>query len=146
MSGNKATVKSARQERVPLGTARRRLQVDGRPGYRRRWINDTGERLTNALEGGYTFVAKDDAEFKDKDITNKNDSINDAVCKPVNPRTDDTKGYLMEIPVTTYNKDQKEKQRAIDKTEDGLRVGADAHGRPGQDGRYVPAGGIKIER
>jgi len=140
MSGKKAE----RKKRVPLGVPRQRLQVEGRKGYKRRWINDVEGRVDRAIEGSYSLVQRDDVEFKDKDVVNRNESLNNSVCKTVNK--DGTKAYLMEIPITLYNSDQVEKQGEIDKTEDALRVGVDAHGKPGADGRYVPKGGIKIQR
>ena len=144
MSGKtKAVKKAIRKKRVPLGVPRQKLQFEGRPGYKRRVISDIKNRLNDALDGGYTFVAKDDAEFKDSDAANRNESINNAVARTVN--SDGTKGYLMEIPITLYNADQAAKQESIDKTEDAIRLGGDSQGgRPGVDGRYVPKDGIKI--
>ena len=144
MSGkNQATKKAERKKRVPLGVPRQKLAVEGRPGYKRRWINDEGGRLDAALEGSYKLVAKDGVEFKDKDAFNRNESVNNAVSKTVN--SDGTKAYLMEIPITLYNQDQAKKQESIDKTEGAIRQGGDSQGgQDGRDGRYIPREGIKI--
>lgn len=132
-----------RKKRVPLGVPRLKMAVGGREGYHRRWINDDAGRLSNAIEGGYNFVPREDAEFKDEDVNNQNASINNATCKTVN--SDGKKAYLMEISNSFYESDQLAKAENIDKTEDGLRIGADVHGKPGTDGRYVPEEGIKID-
>lgn len=131
-----------RKKRVPLGVPRLKLAMTCRAGYRRRWINDAGDRLNQALEGGYSLVPKDEAEYVEDDTANRNDSLNNAICKTVN--SDGTKAYLMEIPTSLYNKDQLAKAAHIDETEEGLRRGADTHGQPGSDGRYIPREGIKI--
>ena len=143
MSGKKTTAKKAdRKKRIPFGVPHRKLAFTGRQGYKRRVINDVGDRINRALEGGYTLVEKEGAKFLDPDTSNRNDSLNNSVSKTVN--SDGTKGYLMEIPIAYYAADQKAKQDRINQTEDALRVGADAHGKPGKQGRYVPKEGIKI--
>lgn len=138
MNGKKAD----RKKRIPLGVPRQRLAVSSRSGYKRRWINDRDGRINRAIEGGYQLVAKEGAEFKDKDTANRNDSIDNSMSKIVN--SDGTKAYLMEIPIVHFTADQKEKQKMIDKTEDALRQGEDSHGKPGVGGRYIPREGIKI--
>ncbi len=61
--------------RVPLGAPRLRLAVEGRPGYKRRWVNDVGGRIEQAVEGGYSLVGRDGTEFKEADAANRNSSI-----------------------------------------------------------------------
>ena len=139
-----ANKKAERKKRTPLGVPRQKLAVTGRQGYKRRWINDRDGRIQQALEGDYQFVAKDGAEFKDKDAATRNESINDAVSRTVDP--DGTKAYLMEIPTAYYNADQAEKQKVIDEQENAIFNGEDSHGKPGRDGRYIPREGIKIQR
>lgn len=132
------------EKRVPLGVPRLRLDVKKKPGYKRRWINDRGDRIAQALEGGYRLVGKDDTEFTDEDTANRNDALNNAMSKIVN--SDGTKAYLMEIPIPWYVEDQKKKMELVDATENGLRQGMDEHGAPGRDGRYIPEEGIKISK
>jgi hypothetical protein len=128
---------NSRKKRVPLGVPRARLAVNERDGYVRRWINDRDDRISRAQQGGYNFVKASDAEFVDSDICNS-----DAVCKVVN--SDGTKAYLMEISKEYYEEDRLEKKKAIDLTEEALKVGVDNHGAPGRDGRYIPRECIKI--
>ena len=118
------------------------MAVSGRPGFKRRWVNDKGDRISQAIEGGYNFSARDGTDFIEEDVANRNDSLNNAISKPVN--SGEMKAYLMEIPTALYMKDQKVKADNINGTEEGLRRGADTHGQPGVDGRYIPREGIKI--
>ena len=131
-----------RKKRVPLGVPRLKMAVSKRPGFKRRWVNDIGDRLNQAMDGGYNLVPRDGAEFTEEDVANRNDSLNNAVSKPVN--SGEIKAFLMEIPTALYTADQKVKADNINGTEDGLRRGADTHGKPGADGRYIPREGIKI--
>ena len=131
-----------RKKRVPLGVPRLKMAVSDRLGFKRRWVNDKGNRINEALEGGYSLVPRDGAEYTEEDVNNRNDSLNNAMSKPVN--SGESKAYLMEIPTALYNADQKVKADNINETEDGLRRGADTHGQPGSDGRYIPREGIKI--
>ena len=142
MNGNKG--KAERKERTPLGVPRQRLAMTGRKGYKRRWVNDREGRIARALAGDYQFVPKDGAKFKDKDEANRNESINNAMCKTVD--SDGTKAYLMEIPSIFYNADQAEKQKAINEQENAILHGEDTHGKVGADGRYIPREGMKIKR
>ena len=118
------------------------MAVSSRPGFERRWVNDKGDRLNQAMAGGYNLVARDGAEFTETDAANRNDAVNNAISKPVN--SGELKAYLMEIPTALYKADQKVKADNINGTEEGLRRGADTHGQPGVDGRYIPREGIKI--
>jgi len=142
MNGKK---KAERKKRVPLGAPRRKLAFTGRQGFKRRVINDVGTRLDDAIAGGYQFVLKDGAEFKDADVINRNEAVNNCVCRTID-KTEGTKGYLMEIPIAYYNEDQAAKQKVIDEQEDAILNGEDSHGKTGADGRYVPRGGNTIKR
>ena len=43
-------------KRVPLGSAAPRLDTTQRPGYVRRWVNDSYGRIERAKKGGYNHV------------------------------------------------------------------------------------------
>ena len=136
-----------RKARVPLGVPRRKLSSDLRPGYVRRWINDAVGRLEEAQAGGYQFVQSAIVGDVPGDVTEQA-GIGLQVSRIVGK--DETGGpitaFLMEIPQEFYDEDQAEKNDVICKMENSLRRGADNHGAPGKDGRYVPKDGIKIER
>lgn len=122
-----------RQTRRPFGSHMQKLAYEARPGYHRHWFNEIPGRLDKALEAGYAFVL--DKEQK-------------RVARPVgvNEGGGSLMAYLMEIPEEWYKEDMKAEQDGIDDLEDNIRQGADAQGKPGSDGRYIPATGIKIQR
>lgn len=138
-----------RKERVPLGIPRMKLQAPSRPGYRRRWICDRPGRIEDAIRGGYQFVTKETLGGPDVpvDLTER-ESVDSRVSRVVGVHEDNRPmvAYLMEIPEELYEEDQARKQAKVDEKEAALRRGVDQHGAPGQDGRYVPSAGIKIER
>lgn len=50
--------KTDKPKRVAVGL-RKRASADARPGFQRRWVNDTEDRLGMFAEGGYTPVLDD---------------------------------------------------------------------------------------
>lgn len=117
-------------DRVPLGSAARRLSAPTREGYKRRWIDDRPGRIDRAKKGGWTHV---------------NDEMGRPECRiaSVGEGGGGLNTYLMEIPEEWWMADQAAKQRQQDATEaawkgNGLKPGEAV------DGRYVPDGAIKI--
>jgi len=127
------TIKVNRDTRKPFGSHQQKLAYEARSGYHRHWFNDTPGRLEKALEAGYTFVL---------------DRQQRKVSRPVGVSEGggSLMGYLMETPEEWYKEDMAAEQQRINELEDNIRQGEDAQGKPGQDGRYIPAQGIKLER
>lgn len=131
----------ARKERVPLGVPRAKLKTPQRPGYRRRWINDTPGRLQAAQEGGYTFVDDPDLRVGEDGGGDKPDSRVSRIVgraeggKPL-------RAFLMEIPSELYKKDQASKQAALDEVDRAIRKGSLVP--QGEEHRYVPESGKAI--
>jgi hypothetical protein len=142
-------VKKGRKDRVPLGVLRTKLRADQREGFVRRWINDKPGRLDDAANSGYNFVTDPDSEMKigDGNDVSQIAGIGTVVSRIVGVHEDGRpmRSYLMEIEKDLYDGDQVEKMTALNEREDGIRRGQDDQGRPGKDGRYVPATGIKID-
>jgi hypothetical protein len=115
----------------PFGALVQKLAYPPRSGYHQHWFNDDENRIGQAKEGGYEHV------------TSKNGT-------PVSRRVGTTKAggvlnaYLMEIPQEWYEEDMAAQQAEVDKREAGYKRGADDHGQPGIDGRYLPSRGITI--
>jgi len=142
-------VDKKRKERVPLGILRTKLRTDQREGFVRRWINDKPGRLDDAVKAGYEFVSDPNAELK---IGDGNDiaqvaGIGTVVSRTVGQHEDgrQMRAYLMEIENDLYQEDQSEKQGMLDEKEASIRRGQDGPGKPDQEGRYIPATGIKID-
>lgn len=112
-----------RQSRNVFGQHRQKLTYDGREGYHRHWFNDTGSRIGDAENGGYTKVLGKDG-------------------KPVSKIVGTAEGggpliaLLMEIPQEWYDEDMAEQQEAVDAREALLKRGK-LEEHP-DDRRYVP--------
>lgn len=114
---------SGRNTRVPLGVARSKLTVAGRPGFVRRWINDSEGRLQNAQDGGYQFVQNEVvAQIGDADIDNENRDMGARVSRVVN-QTTGQRAYLMEIQAEFYQEDQAAKVAKVEETDKRIRKG-----------------------
>ncbi len=131
-----------RSARVPLGVARSKLSVPGRPGYQRRWVNDTEGRIANAEAGGYEFVADEKLQVGQQDIDNVNRDLGARVSRVVD-KTTGQKAYLMEIKEEFYKEDQTAKVRKVEEVDRRIKSGK----LEAVDGGYVPddGRGIKIE-
>ena len=134
---------SGRSTRVPLGVARSKLTVAGRPGYVRRWINDYDGRLQNAQDGGYQFVQNDTIkQIGDADIDNENRDLGARVSRVVD-KTTGQRAYLMEIKEEFYQEDQRVKIAKVEETDRRIKKGKLEE----VEGAYIPdqGRGIQIE-
>lgn len=106
-----------RPKRTPLGQ-RNRLTFTGAqdPNYVYRVINDQGDRLQQALDGGYEFVASDE-KLGDNRVA-EGSALDSRVSKPVG---NGVRGFLMRIPKDFYAEDQKTKQHSIDEVEKAMK-------------------------
>lgn len=139
---NAAREESGRSTRVPLGVARSKLSVPARPGYVRRWVNDTEGRLLQAQQGGYQFATDQSLQIGSPDVDNENRDLGARVSRVVDKSTGQ-KAYLMEIKEEFYREDQAFKQKAVKEKDDLIK-----NGKLDDDAdRYVPekGRGISIE-
>jgi hypothetical protein len=114
---------AGRNQRVPLGVARSKLSVTGRPGYVRRWINDKDGRLEMAQQGGYTFVEDQTLQIGGgADIDSENRDLGARISRVVSQSTGQ-KAYLMEIQEDFYREDQKAKVRKVEEVDKRIRDG-----------------------
>lgn len=132
---------TGRNTRVPLGVARSKLTVAGRPGYVRRWVNDYDGRLQNALDGSYEFVQNDAVkQIGDADVDNENRDLGARVSRVVD-KTTGQRAYLMEIKEEFYKEDQKAKIAQVEETDRRIRKGKLEE----VEGGYVPDNGRGIQ-
>lgn len=126
-----------RAERIPLGVRKQKLNAEIRKGYVGRWVNDDGDRINQALQGGYTFVAKDNVA--------KSDDPGNRISRVVGSKASGgaLTAYLMEIPEEWYREDQLAKQGRIDDTEALIKRGSLVQ-KPGEDGAYTKS--VKFSR
>lgn len=131
-----------RGKRIPLGTARIKGEADKRPGFVRRWINDSGARIEQALQGGWEFVSTDP-------IAASSDP-GSRISQIAGTKEGGTPllRYLMEIREEWWAEDQAAKQEHNDALEAQIKRGELIGEAAGMDQsmRYIPKGGIRIER
>jgi len=84
------------------------LAASARPGYQRRWINDTPGRLQQAEAGGYSYVSED-PNAKSTDVGSRTSRV---VGKDESGQG--MRAYLMEIPRTgTWKTKLRSKSRSM---------------------------------
>ncbi len=146
--------KMDRKARIPLGTLRRKLSLSHDKeadmkarGVVPRWINDRGDRLREAMEGGYEFERDTSVAASIGDAPAGTDiSANGGTDTRIRRRVgEDGNGnpifaYLMSVPKDIFDEDFNEKMRQIDEQEKGMLHGKDKDGKP-IPGTYVPTTG-----
>lgn len=150
-----------RKARIPLGTQRRRLSLSHDKeeemkfrGVVPRWINDRGDRLSEAQVGGYSFETDSKTASKVGDVSGSNDiAASPGVDTRIRRRVgyyeagNPVYAYLMTIPQDIFDADQELKMKEIDDIEKGMLGGKGKDGKQ-IPGTYVPTtgdGGPKIE-
>lgn len=133
---------TGRSTRVPLGVARSKLSVPKRPGYVRRWVNDSEGRLQMAEQGGYQFATDQELQIGAPDIDNENRDLGARISRVVD-KTTGQKAYLMEIKEDFYREDQAAKVKKVEEVDQRIKKGKLEE----VDGGYVPdrGRGIHIE-
>ena len=136
--------KKPRRKRVPLGQIRMKLKAPEREGYIRRWACDRPGRIEELLDAGYEFVSKESGACETGDITARQ-GHDSRIQRVVG--THDTGepmvAYLMETPREFYDEDQAAKLERTMEVEKSITRGKDTFSS--SEGRYVPAGGTRIE-
>jgi hypothetical protein len=128
-----------RNKRKPFGVKTTKLAVSTQmEGFHYRWVNDEPGRLSQALEGDYSFVDPKEVgrEPRDDNRTREYAGLQKDGITPMYT-------YLMKIPQEFYVEDQQNSQKNLDDIDDAIRGGQ--IGRSVNDNRYVPKDGISIK-
>ena len=136
--------RAVRAERVPLGAPRLKLAIkEKNPNFVTRWVNDSGARLENAMDGGYRFV-EHDVTIGTGDMASGDTDPGARMSKIVGTNEDGTpmRAYLMQIDRAMYEEDQDAKEEETKRTESAIRAG-NPDGKA-SDGRYIPSEGIRL--
>lgn len=103
-----------RENRRDLSTPTTKLRAKARPGFYRRWVNDTNGRVENFIEGMYTFVKASEAEGTNwsGDIRKDRET---AERRRVGTNTDGSPmyAYLMEVPNDIHQEGKRRKEAAL---------------------------------
>jgi hypothetical protein len=91
-----------RRKRVPVGVPRQKLTANVPPGYVGHWFNDDGERIHDALAGGYRFLSSGGQQSQD---------IGSAISRIVGTKAagGQMTAYLMVIREEWWQEDQRAK-------------------------------------
>ena len=115
------------RKRIPLGT-RNILTAPKKPGFVRRFVNDTGDRVQQFKDAGYSIV-EEDIKVGDPKI-GRSDKLGSTVDVHVGGST---RAVLMEIPEKYYFEDKKVAQDKITAVENEIRRSSK---EPGKDGLH----------
>lgn len=110
--------RSNKTTRVPIGTARGRLEITGKePGFHYAIINDYN--LDEAQDQGFEFVTHNVKVGTRRIGVGKREDGSSAVWVPVGAGVT---GYLMRIPQELYDEDMaRYHKEVVDPTEEGIR-------------------------
>ena len=125
------TKETGQRKRVPFSGLNRRLHVSKKdPNFWYYIFNAVEDRIQRALDAGYNFVTKKEAEenditFGDPNLAHNSEDLNGKVTKVVG-RYDNGKpivGVLMKLPMELHKEDEAIKARTADAIDDGLLRG-----------------------
>ena len=109
--------------RIPLGGMSLRLELKGYDkqieGYHPRWINDDGDRVMRALEGGYEPI------IQNRYLKAENTDMGSWVSQSVGTKKDGSplRAFAMKLRNDLWEQDQEEKRRRIQQIEDAIKTG-----------------------
>ncbi|MCP3924481.1 MAG: hypothetical protein GY714_18060 [Desulfobacterales bacterium] len=125
-----------RKERVGLGMYKKEMTIPTglvKKGYVPRWINDDGDRIEVARNGGYDYVY--DNRTEKTQVGEKTDNGNSDIGSKISRIVDKSarlgapmRAYLMQIKKEYYDEDQKAKMAKVDEMDNVIK-----HGKNGID-------------
>lgn len=119
------------RKRIPLGT-RNVLTAPKKPGFVRRFVNDTSDRIQQFKDAGWSVV-KGEGEAGDPKL-GRASSMGGATNPEVGQGQ---RAVLMELPTNYYEEDQQAKQNKIDQVEREIRRNSATEGRDGLSGKVT---------
>lgn len=127
-TGNGQVKKVQLRKRIPLGT-RNILTAPNKPGFVRRFVNDTGDRIETFKAAGWN-VADDVNQVGDEKLGRAS-----MMGSSANPHVGGgQRAVLMEIPEEYYNEDKARAQAEITKVENEIKRNSKTPGKDGLEG------------
>ncbi len=117
------TQPARRRKRADIGGQHLKLNSPTRPGYQRRWFNDTPGRLAYAEQLAYEHVSESGIQSDSPDSRVRRLVGTTAGGAPIH-------AYLMETPLEEYQAGIDEKEEARKPFEEAIRRGEDTLGQP----------------
>lgn len=118
-----------RRRRASVGGHSMKLSAPARPGFKRRWFNDDGNRLAEAHELGYDFVT-------DKGIQTSAPGSRISRLVGTKANGEPLPAFLMETPDELYAQGLTEKEAACSMVDDAIRAGRDSTGQMSSNETY----------
>jgi hypothetical protein len=111
-----------RRRRASVGGHALKLSAPAKPGFKRRFFNDDGNRLADAEELGYDHVSETGL---------KTSSPGSRVSRLVGTKAngEPLHAFLMETPDELYAQGEAEKEAACRTVDDAIRAGRDSTGQ-----------------
>jgi hypothetical protein len=136
--------------RRPLNGMTERLRIDVKiSGMHMHIFNDTGPRLTNAIEAGYVFVEARHVQKVNRNVSSFNtDPGTGRIRFSVGEGAGGTPiyAYLMMIPETEYLADQRALEQKNLQVDQAIRTGrvdgSETENAEDKEKRYIPSAGI----
>lgn len=128
-----------RRRRASVGGHAMKLSAPSRPGFTRRWFNDNGNRIAEAIDLGYEFVAEtgiqtDDPGFRiSRLVGNK-------------PNGDPLKAFLMETPDELFAEGVAEKEAHNRQIDEAISAGSPTDGPIAPAAESYGQGSIQRDR
>jgi hypothetical protein len=144
-----APKREERRRRTPLGGLRYKGSFSKElitPGCVPQWWPE--DNLIEAQKGGFRFVHdQPDCEIGEGQGLMERKGLDSRVSHISGKNADGSpqRSYLMEIETEYWNEDKAADHQASQEVIDNMKRGVDMGGAPGEDGRYTPKEGIKIE-
>lgn len=128
-----------RRRRASVGGHAMKLQAPVRPGYTRRWFNDSGNRIAEAIDLGYEFTTEQGI---------KTDDPSSRVSRLVGTKAngDPLKAYLMETPDELYAEGVAEKEAHNRQIDEAISAGSPTDGPIGPASETYGSGSIQRDR
>jgi len=137
----------AERQRIPMTTAKRKLELPDIPGYHVQWIYGSGDRIRQALNAGFEFVDQSEVDMNNFDLGGDakhsgNTDLGTRVSVIAGGMFEGDKQaavlYAMKQKKEYYDEDQRLVQRRNDSVADAL-VGNLASGQIGRGAEGSPS-------
>lgn len=128
-----------RRRRASVGGHAMKLSAPAKPGHTRRWFNDNGNRIAEAIDLGYEFVTETGLQTDDPSSRTNRLVGTKANGEPL-------KAYLMETPDELYAEGVAEKEALNRQIDEAISAGTPTNGPIGPASETYGQGSIQRDR
>lgn len=128
-----------RRRRASVGGHAMKLTAPTKPGFSRRWFNDSGNRIAEAIDLGYDFVTETGLQTDDP-------SSRTSRLVGTQANGDPLKAYLMETPDELYAEGVDEKEAHNRQIDEAISAGTPTDGPIGPASETYGQGSIQRDR